>query len=235
METLNTEKAPSVNNNREQRALALWGLVLLVLSALYFTILPTRDDLSQVSLSFRFWLETFSWIPAIVVTAWLTFHKHNPSSKRKKIDQSKFLPIFAPFLLVFIRMHAHGDSMVGGFSDADLLTELDFYRGRCGLIILTTGVLASVIGLSIVRKQIFNNEIEIGGWALASSGCFGSFLMQFVCAHESPLHLFIWHFLPLMLLGVMALSIEKRFFSQTSQIRIQNVIHPSNTQRQPNL
>jgi hypothetical protein len=121
-------------------------------------------------------------------------------------------------------MPEHLGNSAAYFSQQDFSNELDFYQGRCGIIILAAGTLVSVIGFSVIRRIVFAPAGEIGGSALLSSGCFASFIMQFVCAHENPLHLFIWHFMPLMLLGLAALCFEKRvhLYAHSARTRLQH-------------
>jgi hypothetical protein len=88
--------------------------------------------------------------------------------------------------------------------------EMDFYRGRCGPIMLILGALDTGLLMALARRGAPTKPRLTGLWIALSAGVMGLFVMQFICAHENFLHVLIWHLVPVGLLAAGGYSLGRR-------------------------
>jgi hypothetical protein len=93
---------------------------------------------------------------------------------------------------------------------SEFLGEMDWYRGRCGPIMLIIGTLDTALLMVLARRAAPVRPIFTGVWIALAAGAMGLFVMQFICTYENFLHVLLWHMLPVgILITVGALSGRK--------------------------
>lgn len=113
-------------------------------------------------------------------------------------------------VLLFNESPAHILSTVG--------TEMDLWRGPCGVLVFSTGLLAGTMLTFSLRRAAPTRMAMSGMYALAACGSLSSFFMTLICRHENGAHVLLWHALPILilaLLGVLAgLGLLKQKFAR---------------------
>jgi hypothetical protein len=105
------------------------------------------------------------------------------------------------FLLVLFR----GERLIALEGMSALIQGL---QGYCPLDILMMGLLPAVLLLFILRKAAPLNLEWSGIMALLAVGSLAAFGVQFTCRFDSPVHIFIYHVLPVIGLGMIGYLIE---------------------------
>jgi hypothetical protein len=82
---------------------------------------------------------------------------------------------------------------------AELHTEMDFFRGGCGVIISAMSMGYWWMLKNWARRGAPRSPEITGLWASIAASSAGCVLMQAVCWQEGTLHILLWHFLPMTL------------------------------------
>lgn len=82
---------------------------------------------------------------------------------------------------------------------AELHTELDLFRGGCGVIISAMSMGYWWMLKNWAKQGAPRSPGMTGLWASVAASTAGCVLMQAVCWQEGTLHILLWHFLPLSL------------------------------------
>jgi hypothetical protein len=172
---------------------------LFTLVSLY--LMPIRFDLSEQLSDPLFYAEALFWFMSSLLLAVYVYESSIPGALKRIRRFWAFAPLMMTVVLVVLRGPIHG---IQGIRE-ETLAEMDLYRGRCGPIITGTGLLAAGIFYFWARKSAASVQPRFAAFAVAlSAGSLASFIMEFICPHENVMHLIIWHFLPLVLLGTLA-------------------------------
>ena len=160
--------------------------------------MPIRFDLMEQFSNPLFYAEALFWFMSSLLLAVYVYESSIPGA----LKRIRFLWAFAPLMmiavLVVLRAPIHGIR-------EETLAAMDLSQGRCGPIITVTGLLAAGIFYFWARKRSVSIQPRFAAVAVAlSAGSLASFIMEFICPYENVMHLIIWHFMPLVLLGSLA-------------------------------
>jgi hypothetical protein len=205
----------SVRSKTSARALRLatfgkyWLVGAVIILALSFWLLPRREDfidrLSRPESYLLFVLWTLAtMLPALKVYA-LAFPEGELSAPFQRI--SRFA--VAPIAILLAWSLAHLEFVDFQFQ---LFRESSYLNGGCGMVILVAGALHATFLFSWIRRGATTSPVRAGAWAAVSTASFASFIVQFACANENPIHVLLWHFIPLMMLTAIAATAAKRVF-----------------------
>lgn len=175
---------------------------LLVFAAGVFSVLASiaiaglRLDLSQIISSPRFILETIVLIGLAILSTLAAFHLSIPSTNSHFSSRIVIFNLFAwlGFLLYFLI--ATPEASAGwGISCAKEVT-------------IDTLIPAIVLFLIIKRGASLNRAAS--GWlVLTSAAAYGALATQFTCSSDDPLHILVWHALPVIILGFLGVALGK--------------------------
>ncbi len=186
---------------------AVWVAGAALILALSFWLLPLRGDFSErignLDLAFLFLLWSLATLlPAMKVYA-LAFPDGALGATARRLTRFVWVPFAG--LALFTAGHLR-------FADFayQLHRESSYLNGGCGMVIFVAGALHASLLLAWIRKGATTSPARAGAWAAVSTASFASFIVQFACANENPLHVLFWHFLPLLALtGLAALSARR--------------------------
>lgn len=82
---------------------------------------------------------------------------------------------------------------------AELHTEMDLFRGGCGVIIGLMSIGYWWMLKNWAKQTAPRSPGMTGLWASIAASAAGCVLMQAVCWQEGTLHILLWHFLPMTL------------------------------------
>lgn len=172
------------------RALAFWALMSGFFLALYLGLLPARADLGARLTSALYQAETTLFGALFLTISYVAYRSLIPGMLRGRDLWPAWIMLGLGVLLAF----AHPGPWRGFAADLD--REMDFYRGRCGPLLLLIGGLETVAGFWVARRAAPTRPLLTGALIGLCAGALGLFATQFICAHENFLHLVVWHFVP---------------------------------------
>lgn len=186
---------------------AAWLAGAALILSLSFWLLPLRGDFSErignLDLAFLFLLWSLATLlPAMKVYA-LAFPDGTLGTAVRRITRF----VWAPFagLALFSLAHLRLDDFAYQFH-----REASYLNGGCGMVIFVAGALHAGVLFAWIRRGATTSPARAGAWAAISTASFASFIVQFACANENPLHVLFWHFLPLLALtGFAAISARR--------------------------
>lgn len=173
---------------------AKWLGACLLMCALAWLVLPVRSDLAQGWTRFQFISDSVLWLSLSLIAtaaAYLSFFPGRKTRNLARIEAVVFLLFTA---LIASRLFGASSAL------AELEQELDPRRGWCGPLIFVIGSAVSVFLFLKARTLAPVQQRLSTAWIMMASGCMGSFAVHFVCAHENALHVYMWHFTPIVLL-----------------------------------
>lgn len=182
----------------------LGGVLVLGLS---YWLLPTREDLRarlgafDTPILFALW-SAATLLPAIKVYA-LAFPDGRLAPPLEKMTRFAATPLvlLAGWAIARFRFEDVG---------FQLYRESSILNGGCGAVIVVAGVVHASFLFAWIRRGGTTSPARAGAWAAVSTASFASFIVQFACANENPLHVLLWHFAPLAFLTFVAGISAKR-------------------------
>jgi hypothetical protein len=152
-----------------------------------------EDAHVPVEPSMSYFLEALLWIFGVGAAAAIAYEGVFPGPVRK------------PFLILAGLLLSLGSACLFWKASTlslgrELPVELDILRGRCGFFIMLTAPISTAWMFAVLRMGATTRSWWPGLWGGASMACVGAFFMHLVCPHDNPLHLMMWHFVPVMTL-----------------------------------
>jgi len=84
------------------------------------------------------------------------------------------------------------------------------YGIGCTRDVLVLAVVPGALLFFMVQKAAPTSLAWVGALILLSVAALGSMGVQFICSNSQPLHIFIWHFLPVILVGAAGIYLGKK-------------------------
>lgn len=167
-------------------------LLFIILSIVTLFSLPIRSDLVHQFYTRTFAIESFLWLSTGVLSGIVAYALSIPGLRTKNLKICASISLIALIVTILFGSD-HGLST--------LSEELDPVRGICGAIISIISILSSCVFFLWSRKHAPINLGATGLWIVLSSASLSSFYVQFVCAHDSRMHLYMWHVVPTLVLS----------------------------------
>jgi hypothetical protein len=181
-----------------------WSAGTAELLGLFFCMMPLRGDLLHKWAAPSFDLETLFLLAIFVTSTWLA-HRSSIPGLITRGEQWVGVALIVTF----------GVFIASKFSISSFATELglemNFYRGRCGPIVLVVASLQMMIGMLIARRAASTNLYRTGAWLGVSAGALALVAIQLICDHENFLHLLLWHAAPAALIVGVGSVVGRRF------------------------
>lgn len=181
-----------------RRSLMIWLAGTIGLVALFFFIIPLRGDISHCVVSPLFNLEAGLSLALFFMASYTAYRSAVPGLMTLWEQRAGMVLIGALVLIAFLKI---------SFMDlpGELQCEMDFYRGRCGPILLILAGFESALGFMLARRAASTKPALTGAWIAVAAGAMGLFATQLICDHDNFMHLVVWHGFPAALLvGVSA-------------------------------
>ncbi len=177
--------------------MAKWVAGSTALMILALATFSLRSDAMARLAEPRFVIESLMWLSATVVSAVIVLRSAIPGLLRKR-----------DLMLGVVFVAIVGALISQRFFQADYAP--DYYRGTCGAVALIIGFLSGLF-FTAWLKPLAPTRLELTGtWMAISSGCLGGFIMQFSCPHDNPMHVLIWHGIPVAILSVAGMLLGRR-------------------------
>lgn len=167
------------------KALFIAGAISLV----SWIILPVREDFYSKLMDFDYYYESALWFVTSVMAVLMVYYNCIPGLS------NRWLTILPPISLVLLALIIP----FGSRPEVSIQQELSLIRGICGGLISIIGAAGAYFLIGWTKKHAPTNYYIAGFGIAVASASLGSLLMQFVCAHDSVMHVYIWHFIPTIL------------------------------------
>lgn len=197
--------APTPKNSSWPVSFLAWFMAPAIVLFAAFYFLPLRADLGSRSLSILFQAQTVLCI-AMFVAALLVARRSAIPGALSSRDEKIGWAILAVMAVVLASQVSLTDLR------AEFWGEMDFYRGRCGPILLIIGTLDAALAAFVARKAASTRPGLTGVWIALSAAALGLIVTQFICDHENFLHVVIWHFTPVAILVGVGVALGRRVF-----------------------
>jgi hypothetical protein len=181
------------------------GLGVFILMALViYGLLPVRADFSFQLQDSTFPIETTLWFLTGLFSALTAYTYSIPG-----LSPRYYLIFTSVLFLALLLFIFFGSSSQSG----SIKEEMNLVKGICGGIISIISIIGSIFFFKWSTNNAPTRPGSNGFWIVLSTSCLGSTFMQIICAHDSGVHLYIWHLLPTMLLSILGIVIGKRILN----------------------
>lgn len=186
-----------------KKRLAIWfiSIILFSLFALNFNIL--RDDLSILMLDFKFALASLSLLGSSISLAYLALLLGNPG---KNLTHSKNL-IYLNLLLLLVALSLTFYLHPKPFSQSKLISSI-----HCSSSLIFISLVPGFILYLLMRVASVQDSLLASFVLFLAAGSFAAFILQMSCLADSPMHVFLYHLLPILLLGSIGIVTAKKLF-----------------------
>jgi hypothetical protein len=182
------------------------SLMFLIFSMALF-VLPIRRDFAVQMGDVRFYFESLLWILLALSSAVVAY-------------RSALLPSSIRQLSTYVRVSFIALLLVIVFREDFLNIKNEFFgefvlkRGGCGIGILAITTLCS-IGFCFWMRQLYPTNMKLTMfWSGLSGGFVAISVMQFSCFHSNPMHVFLWHFSPVVVTAIAVSFVSAKFLKR---------------------
>jgi hypothetical protein len=174
------------------RRLGLWLILAALCLSAGFSLMNVREDWQAVFREPLLLAQNLLLLLNVLASATAALLLGTPGSERKSL--TRFLAVLPLGLWAasFLLMKGTTDNGSGEVSHAEY---------ACALDMVVFAALPALVLLAQLRRGAPLERLRAGFWALLASGGLGAWALQFSCSGENPMHLFVWHFVPLLVLG----------------------------------
>lgn len=175
---------------------------ILIFSTAFFSVLASlaisglRFDINEALLSARFVTESLTLFALAILSTISALYVSIPNLKSlraKNIVITNLIFWFA-FLLYFL---ANSEKPIAGWGFA------------CAREVALNSIAPAIVIFFTIRKGATLDRIT-GGWLiLTSAAAFGALATQFSCPSTDPLHVLVWHAVPVVLIGIVGIGLGK--------------------------
>ena len=194
------------------RATLLWVFFsALGTLALFATVLHFRTNWEAASARITFWLCLGSLLATMTGCAAAAIRSGLPG--RSRSARSELLgPLAFAFFFGSLAFDLFATPARGSALGASLLVEgLDPRSGmHCSFTVMFLAIVPALLLAWRLRTTAPTEPRKAGLWAGLAAGAAGAFGLAFCCPSENPVHLLIWHGLPVLALSLLGGLIGQR-------------------------
>lgn len=172
-------------------------IAILLLTFFSHLLLPEYIYLPENLFQPYYWSETIIWVFLIISMmriSYLSAHAEPAPRHLKTLIGGAGLCMLVLWAFKFNAEHMTFSKFTTGLNE-----ETSLIRGPCGFFIFTTGMMSTLLLARVFQKAAVVHTKSTAIALSLSVGSMASLCMHLVCPHESPIHVFIWHILPLIL------------------------------------
>ncbi len=186
---------------------AAWLFGAAVIVAISFWFLPAREDLRERFTALESLFLYTLWMLATILPALKVYTLAFPNGEVAGSLQRFAKYAAAP--LVILGLYSVANLRFADFA-FQIYREGAAPNGGCGIVIFAGGMIHAGFLLHWIRRGATTAPIRAGVWAALSTAAFASFIVQFACPNEHPLHVILWHFVPMFALTILASMSARR-------------------------
>ncbi len=178
-----------------------WTIISLLCVFTGVSLIGLREDVGLVSKDPSFIIQNIVILLGALLCSALALILSVPGSEKKRIV--RYLAAI-PFLLwLFLLLWP--------------AQEKGFYPGigmGCAGEVFSLGIIPGILLLMIIRRGATLERSYSSFFAFMGAAALGAFGVQFSCHSSNVAHLFVWHFLPVILLGILGIALAKKILKK---------------------
>lgn len=179
-----------------------WICVALASLLVSIALLGTRENLGIAVRDGMWWLHTILMALLAISSAISAFVFSVPGKDRSKVI--RWAPLFS--LLAWALAVFGGAFQSSQGAGVGLMCLKD--------IMVIGAIPGMALFVMIMQGVVFKRPLA-GVYCFLAIAALGSLGTQFICMSDSPLHLLVWHFLPVFLLGLIGSFVGKFLFKRS--------------------
>ncbi len=187
------------------KRLIRWLCVSALCIAVGIFVMGLRHDFSEASSSIRFWLETILILASAISAALAAFILSVPGNNKKQL---KFIPFCCIALwaatAVVLSLRQFGEA-AHGFSAGSGMP--------CMSSIYILAVVPGAVLFAMICHAAPLNKPWVGILCVIAATALGALGLQFVCGASGPMHILVWHLLPVLVIGLLGIWLGKSVFN----------------------
>jgi hypothetical protein len=181
----------------------IWFLASFFSISLGISLMGIRSDFSQALMNPRFVLETLAILAIAILAAAGAFMMSVPGmGSRPIIRWLLIIPSIAWPLSLAYRLYTI-------YSQANSFAFIFDYGFGCIRDIFLLGILPGSFLFFMLKTAAPLRLSWTGALATLSAAAIAAVGVQFTCSADSPVHIFLWHVLPVIVIGVAGIGLGK--------------------------
>ena len=181
----------------------IWFLASFFSISLGISLMGIRSDFSQALINPRFVLETLAILAIAILAAAGAFMMSVPGmGSRPIIRWLLIIPSIAWLLSLVFRLYTI-------YSQANSFAFIFDYGFGCIRDIFLLGILPGSFLFFMLKAAAPLRLSWTGALATLSAAAIAAVGVQFTCSVDSPVHIFLWHVLPVIVIGVTGIALGK--------------------------
>lgn len=205
IDQLTQDDAP-VNQYKNQ--FPLWLGIILINGLVFIELIGLRFDFTEIIHNPHFWTNNILLFASILLAGWAAY-----ATSRPNLFARKYIYNIVPFGLLLIAL------IVKLFGEYQMSDFAAFHIDN-GIACVFLTIVYSLIPFGIIRWSIrkgYSTTPQLTGLLTAiGSATAGSLVLNFTCFKSAAMHHIIWHYLPILGIGVLGFYMGVKLFSPKS-------------------
>lgn len=186
------------------KRLLKWSIAGLFCTCVGVAVFGFRSDLHDVAITPGFLIQAALLLIASVLSAFTAFALSVPGTSGRHSGRlvALSLLLWAIFLVVSLIVSRNFVSGVGLFCMRD---------------IFVLGIIPGILLFTMIRAAAPFRSAITGLLTTLSAAGLGALGVQFICKNDNPLHILLWHFIPVLLVGLAGIFLGRVFYQPGSK------------------
>ncbi|MEZ4815550.1 MAG: NrsF family protein [Bdellovibrionota bacterium] len=179
-----------------------WSLISVLCVFTGVSLVGIREDWVELFKSTSMLLQNLAILLGALLASALALLLSVPGSEKNKLLRY-LVPL--PFVLWAIVLLVRG------------LEAPSFYPGiamGCAAEIFSLGFIPGILLLVIVRRGATLHRGKASFFVFMAAAALGAFGAQFSCHNDDPFHLLFWHFMPVLIIGILGVALAKKLLKK---------------------
>ena len=155
-----------------------------------------RPDIQNVVLSASFITQSIALLVLAILSTVSALQMSIPSLKKPLSQKIAVVTLFF-WTVTILYLLLNSNSPFAGWGFA------------CAREIALSSIAPAAILFILTRKSVILDRLSSGWLILSAGAAYGALATQFSCSMSDPLHLLIWHALPVFLIGLIGMAVGK--------------------------
>lgn len=180
-----------------------WILISALCIAAGVFSLGLREDWSALFTQPIYLVQNLLIMVMSLVTGFIAIRLSVPGNlKKKSLKKALSIPMISWLLLLGLIVLLSGYSPEKAF-------KISLFS--CSRDIIVIGALPGISLFFLILQGTTLNRSAAGYLSMIAAFGMGAWAVQFTCHNDDPIHILLWHFLPVTLMGLIGIKLAKKF------------------------
>lgn len=194
------KKAPSI-----AARFLKWMIICIFSLSVGVASLGLREDWQILFNSPVLLVQNLFILFSFIMTGFVAIKLSSPGALKHGSDKKLIYAVIAIWSLILITLGLLNGAEISNFKKIGL---------SCIRDIVVIGLIPGVALFFFILQGIVLKRSIAGFMAMLSAFALGTYGVQFTCHNDDAIHIFIWHFLPLISLSALGILIGRRFIKK---------------------